>query len=376
VKVNIICTPAVQAQVRCMMQETLLGPSPDDVDASKDFAASMPEDAWPRFQEEGFCLDGLRRKLEVDTMMQFTDIDPHTMTCKLSDSVTVSGFVDRNTGSGFGQGLTLGGGSLDPRRVKIVDTGTEEHPDAFELDFPANCTIKKREAEKADYKPFDVPKMGVTMLGCSHGFDAKERTTGFVIWMNRKGIMVDPPPHSSDILQRMGIPSSSIDSVLVTHCHADHDAGTFQKILLDEKITIYTTHTIMQSFMRKYAALTGFETSFLEKLFKFQPLKVGEKFEMDSGGILEIFYSLHVIPCIGLKASMQGRSMVYSGDTRTDPKLFEAMLHEDKAIGQTRYEHLKTFPWESDLILHEMGVPPIHTSPDFLKTLPDDVKQR
>jgi glyoxylase-like metal-dependent hydrolase (beta-lactamase superfamily II) len=42
------------------------------------------------------------------------------------------------------------------------------------------------------------------------------------------GIMIDPPPNSAII---HGIPPSLIEAVIVTHCHADHDAGAFQKIL-------------------------------------------------------------------------------------------------------------------------------------------------
>jgi hypothetical protein len=47
-----------------------------------------------------------------------------------------------------------------------------------------------------------------------------------VIWMNRRGVMVDPPPHSSFLLQRYGIHPRLIKAVVLTHCHADHDAGT------------------------------------------------------------------------------------------------------------------------------------------------------
>ena len=80
-------------------------------------------------------------------------------------------------------------------------------------------------------KPFEIPEFGVTLLGVSHGFDKDGSTTGFVLWMNRRGVMVDPPPHASNFLERLCIPPSSIVGVILTHCHADHDAGTFQKLL-------------------------------------------------------------------------------------------------------------------------------------------------
>ena len=64
---------------------------------------------------------------------------------------------------------------------------------------------------------------GVTILGSSHGFDPSGSTTGFVIWMNGRGVIVDPPPFANEMLQ--GVPVRSIDTLIITHCHADHDAG-------------------------------------------------------------------------------------------------------------------------------------------------------
>ena len=69
--------------------------------------------------------------------------------------------------------------------------------------------------------------------------------SGIVLWINRRGIMVDPPPHSGSILASNGIPANLIDTIFLTHCHADHDAGLFQKIISGKKITVTTTKTIM-----------------------------------------------------------------------------------------------------------------------------------
>ena len=50
--------------------------------------------------------------------------------------------------------------------------------------------------------------------------------------------MVDPPPFSTYILNNMGIPSVLIEGVIISHCHADHDAGTFQKILDSSRVEV------------------------------------------------------------------------------------------------------------------------------------------
>lgn len=50
--------------------------------------------------------------------------------------------------------------------------------------------------------------------------------------------MVDPPPFSTDFLKKMGIPSVLIHAIIITHCHADHDAGTFNKILDNSRVEV------------------------------------------------------------------------------------------------------------------------------------------
>ena len=40
------------------------------------------------------------------------------------------------------------------------------------------------------------PDFGVTVLGSGHGFDACGGTSGYIIWVQGRGIMVDPPPFS------------------------------------------------------------------------------------------------------------------------------------------------------------------------------------
>lgn len=44
---------------------------------------------------------------------------------------------------------------------------------------------------------FKPPDFGITILGASHGFDCKGSTSGYILWVNQRGIMVDPPPFSS-----------------------------------------------------------------------------------------------------------------------------------------------------------------------------------
>eukprot|EP00463_Aulacantha_scolymantha_P005238 TRINITY_DN6573_c0_g1_i1.p1 TRINITY_DN6573_c0_g1~~TRINITY_DN6573_c0_g1_i1.p1 ORF type:complete len:146 (-),score=11.03 TRINITY_DN6573_c0_g1_i1:17-454(-) len=95
--------------------------------------------------------------------------------------------------------------------------------------------------------------------------------------------MVDPPPHSSSVLLLYGIAPVLIEGVIVTHCHADHDAGTFHKILEDRRVTVMTTATIMKSFIRKYSAITYVHQDILSKLFDFRAAIIGENMNVRGG---------------------------------------------------------------------------------------------
>jgi CRP-like cAMP-binding protein/GTPase SAR1 family protein len=223
-----------------------------------------------------------------------------------------------------------------------------------------------------NYAPFDIPVFGVTMMGASHGFDASGRTTGFVLWMNRRGIMVDPPPDSSQILEAMGVPPRAIEAVFLTHTHADHDAGTFQKILRTKLIRLYATRTVEKSFVRKYSAITGFEEKFLRSMFDFCPVRCNEPLKVYDG-YLKFFYTLHTIPCVGFEAHFNRHSIVYSADTRYDPEMILQMADEGK-IGKRRAQELANFNFDHTVVLHELGVPPIHTPRKALEKAADDPK--
>ena len=171
-----------------------------------------------------------------------------------------------------------------------------------------------------------------------------------------------------------GIVTKQSRPIITGNCHADHDAGTFQKILEEGKVVLMTTEVILDSFIRKYSAISGLDAQFLRKLFVFRPVLAGQRTAV-YGGHVEFFYSLHSIPCVGFSAYCHGRSFVYSADSFNDPAGIRS-LHEKGYVSEGRRDKLIHFPWHHDLILHEAGVPPIHTPLATLEALPDDVKQR
>lgn len=135
--------------------------------------------------------------------------------------------------------------------------------------------------------------------------------------------MVDPPPFASYHMKQMGIPSIMICAVIISHCHADHDAGTFHKILDDTRVEIITTRTIMNSFLRKYSAISGMPADRLKRLFIFRPVIIGTTLNI-YGAYFDFFYAMHTIPSLGFSVRLEKKSIYFSSDTFYDPqKLLE-----------------------------------------------------
>jgi glyoxylase-like metal-dependent hydrolase (beta-lactamase superfamily II) len=64
------------------------------------------------------------------------------------------------------------------------------------------------------------------------------RTTGFIVWINGHGVLVDPPTQTPEFLAASGIHRHLVSKVILTHCHSDHDSGLLRKILEGEKIEV------------------------------------------------------------------------------------------------------------------------------------------
>lgn len=221
---------------------------------------------------------------------------------------------------------------------------------------------------------FTPPVFGLTVLGAGHGFDAATSTSGFIIWINRRGILVDPPVLSTDWLRVKGVDARLIEDIILTHCHADHDAGTLQKILQEGRVKVHSTPTVMGSFIRKYRALTGFSEEEFHRLFLFQPLSIGKPIHICSGQF-RFHYNFHTIPTLGFEASFQDKTFAYSCDTLYDPEILERMGSEG-VMSPARVKKLLNVNWGADVILHEAGVPPIHTPIEVLAELPEQVRDR
>ena len=247
----------------------------------------------------------------------------------------------------------------------------ERKGESKEVQFKPLATPKFSHDGSSEFKP---PEFGITVLGAGHGFDVNSRTSGFIIWIGGRGLLVDPPAHTTQWMKARNLDSRLVEDILLTHCHADHDSGTLQKIMEEGRVRLHTTATVMESFVRKYRSLLGLDAEELEKLFDFQPLLMGPKLSI-LGARFRFWYTLHPIPTLGFEAEHKGKSFAYSCDTLYDPEVFD-QLFEMGVLDRERRQSLIDFPWDADVIFHEAGMPPIHTPLKILAALPKEVYER
>ncbi|CAK4589622.1 unnamed protein product [Aphanomyces euteiches] len=344
----IVGSQEVEDRIRRVFQETLFGPQV--IDIAHDFPASAAPETFPDLMAElGYFRKFGSMLMTLDMLLKFTHFDNNVARIVSGEhKVTIQKLAN-----------------------EFIITDHTTHGTAAIDDFvhlPAAPT-----AGLVD-ETFYPPVFGVTVLGNSHGFDPNGRTSGYVLWINHRGIMVDPPPFSTSILIANNIPPLMIDGVIVTHCHADHDAGTFQKILQEGRVSLITTHTIYHSFLRKYAALSGFDESFLKRVLNFRRVRINDPTHI-RGATFRFFYSLHSIPCVGFEVTYGSKRIVFSGDHLNDVERIQG-LRDEGILSETRCKELLSFPWDCDAILHEAGVPPIHTPMKSLMALDPEIRER
>ncbi len=347
-RVNLVVDDAdTEERIRRVFQETLFGPR--RYPGADEYAEDFPPEEMPDLQKESeYFRTGPKGRMEVDTLLAFTPFDRDGV-ARVSKDVTIERLPDD-------------GGYI------VRDGGKELARIPARIQLPEKAPTDMKEAN------FEPPPFGMTVLGSSHGFDPHGTTTGFVLWINRRGLLVDPPVDSTERLRQNGIAPKLIDGVILSHCHADHDSGTFQKILEEGRIVVYTTPTILGSFLRKYSALAGLDEDFLRRTFIYRPVKIGAPIRVH-GAELHFFYTLHSIPTVGFEAYYGGKSLVFSADTLYDPARIRE-LESKGVMSPGRARALIDFPWHHTAIFHEAGVPPLHTPISVLAELPADVKSR
>lgn len=388
-KMTLITYKETESEIRAIMQEALLGPTKDLLFVDSEYSKFVsPEVYAARANLEAelayFAAPSAPDfyQIGIDQLVNFAFFDDEGKV-DLGGGVVVQddmhdGFMVIDSGERFkaDKAKMVAEAAANGAEPAAAMTDALYYESFVTYDMASSCLQvppSMKTVSDAASTSFVIPQFGITVLGNGHGFDPESSTSGFVVWVNGQGAMVDPPPHSTMLLAKAGIEPKAITAIILTHCHADHEVGTIQKLVTEDKVVLLTTKTIMESFLRKYEAVTGLEREFLQQLVMFRPVYLEEPTYWN-GASFRFFYSLHSIPCIGFEATFEGKRVVYSADTYFD-QVGLLKMHADGVLSKPRLDALLAFPWDADVVLHEMGVPPIHTPLEALEKLPPQYRE-
>jgi phosphoribosyl 1,2-cyclic phosphodiesterase len=342
----VFCTSEQKSIIEGIMQESFFGPS--FLNLEMEYSNGKNNFFFPDMRKE---MDYFAKHPVENRQMNLNDIISFVI---LQDGKTIEY-----------EGIKI---LLNILENKILITDKE----TFSL--PWNLDINEiKPVVQSEENIFLPPAFGITTLGSSHGFDPKGKTSGFIFWINGSGIMIDPPIDSALWLLEENIDPRMLNSVILTHCHADHDSGVMQKILQEGRITLYTTPTVFSSFIKKISLLTGLTEIDIVELIEFIPISIDKPININ-GAMFTFNYRLHSIPTIGFEVYFKGKTVVYTSDHLNDKNVFDK-LYKENILSEGRYQELCNFNWNKDIIIHEAGVPPIHTPIENLLALPEDIKK-
>ena len=171
--------------------------------------------------------------------------------------------------------------------------------------------------------------MKLRILGCSGGIGGRHlRTTSMLL---DQDILIDAGTGVSDLsLTEL----SMIDHVFVTHSHLDHVTSIPFMVdtvggMRDRALTVHAlpaTIEILRNHLFNWAIWPDFTQipSPQSPLLRFEPIEVGGMVELQ-GRKIRALPANHVVPAIGYQLDSGQASLVFSGDTSTNPELWKAV---------------------------------------------------
>jgi len=169
--------------------------------------------------------------------------------------------------------------------------------------------------------------MRLRILGCSGGIGGDLRTTSMLL---DDDVLIDAGTGVGDLsLQQLG----RIDHIFVTHPHLDHvtsipfllDTVGFQR---SGPVTLYATQDtldILGAHLFNWKLWPDFREipDPLAPILCFSPVRIGVPVMLDGGRSITPLPANHVVPAAGYQLDSGRGSLVFTGDTTTNPALWE-----------------------------------------------------
>lgn len=225
--------------------------------------------------------------------------------------------------------------------------------------------------------------MRLQFVGCGDAFGSGGRfNTCFHVTGTNVNFLIDCGATSLVALKRLGIALNDIQTILITHFHADHFGG-LPPFILDAQffskrkapLTIVGPHELEPSFVR--AMETAFPGSSQTKpKFRLRLLELAEHQTVDINGLR---VTPHLVkhgqaggPFFAYRIETEGRVLAYTGDTEWTDALIEVGKSADLLIAEAYFRE-KRVPLHLDLATLEAHLPEIRPGRLILTHMSDDM---
>ena len=183
--------------------------------------------------------------------------------------------------------------------------------------------------------------MRVQFAGCGDAFASGGRfNTCFHVVAGENNALIDCGGSSLVALKKIGVARGAIDTIFLTHFHADHFGG-IPFFILDQQLNVKRTRPLVIAgppglpdwYTRAMAsAFPGERTLPFELTLR--EVRIGAR-ETIGGFVVTAFHVRHddrAGPCLAYRIEAGGRTLCYSGDTEWTDALIEAARGADLFI--------------------------------------------
>ena len=206
--------------------------------------------------------------------------------------------------------------------------------------YPINHSPLLPEENDSDSDVFSL-----RVLGASEGFDPLAPANGYLIRVKGKWILWDCPGYTETHLNQLDLKVEDMDAVFISHVHEDH-LDVMQTIREGKPTELYTVPAVFHCILLKVVAVLHCSYDEAKKYFNYHPIYPDQPFDL-FGFQMEVFYSLHVIPTIGMKMSVpkadsSGNTTLFlTGDHASKNKIKELIkmkiLNEERKASFENY---------------------------------------
>ena len=198
-----------------------------------------------------------------------------------------------------------------------------------------------------------MPEMTISFLGTGSGTSTNRAHTAIVYDCDDGTRLLIDTSSGNSVARNgseLGIPVESFDTVLLSHHHPDHMSGlVFVQFLraLERQdappLDVYLTEESLE-WARKMCVAShlnfaevdqnGAKNSAGRQVLRWNPVTPGQQVSLGPTTTASCFPADHISGAVGWRVESGGMAVVFSGDTRFNPKLIEAsqgarlLIHE------------------------------------------------